>query len=220
MRPDLQGLRIPPTQLDVLSRVRVNALYRPTAPADLLAKLDDFKVFWGNALGFATLFFIPSLVLVVQVGLWIVVPELVIIFLLSAWRQWGWIRKTKRLPLLITLLEEVDRYNAIVKAIEINDQLEDAGNLEVRLSDRRKVLDGLRLTRVDLVRALKTERILRENQQFIALNAELFSNNLSALTALQVSEKATEQGRLLNEALQIAVDVQQEMRKLQNRLPD
>jgi hypothetical protein len=38
-----------------------------------------------------------------------------------------------------------------------------------------------------------------------------------ALTALQVSDQASEQGRLLNEALQIVVDVREEMRKLQNQ---
>jgi hypothetical protein len=64
---------------------------------------------------------------------------------------------------------------------------------------------------------LKTERILRENKKFIVSRAELFINNLATLTAMQVSEQASEHGRLLNEALQIALDVQQEMRSLQSQ---
>ena len=85
------------------------------------------------------------------------------------------------------------------------------------LKERKKVLEALKLTRNDLVRALKTERILRENKNFIVSRAELFINNLATLTAMQVSEQATEHGRLLNEALQIALDVQQEMRSLQSQ---
>jgi hypothetical protein len=38
-----------------------------------------------------------------------------------------------------------------------------------------------------------------------------------ALNALQINDKASEHGRLLNEALQIVVDVQEEMRKLQDQ---
>lgn len=66
-------------------------------------------------------------------------------------------------------------------------------------------------------RALKTERILRENKDIINMRPELFENNLIALRTLQVSEQATESGQLLNEALQVAVGVQEEMKKLQNQ---
>ncbi len=68
-----------------------------------------------------------------------------------------------------------------------------------------------------MIRALKTERILRENKNFIISNNELFANNLPTLSAMQVSEQASEHGRLLNEALQIALDVQLEMKRLQSQ---
>jgi hypothetical protein len=115
------------------------------------------------------------------------------------------------------LFEDVIRYNSVIKAIDINDQIEAAGNPDVGLKNREQVLHALRLTKEDIIRALKTERILRENEKFIKLNYQLFESNLVALTALQVSDQATEQGRLLNEALQIVVDVREEMRKLQNQ---
>lgn len=125
----------------------------------------------------------------------------------------GWIKykSTRR------LVKEVDRYNAVIKAVNINDQLEDAGNPGVGLSDREKVLQVLGVMQADLVRALKTERILRENKRFIAQHPQLFTTNLTALTALQLSDKASEYGRVLDQALQIAVGVQEEMKKLQNR---
>jgi hypothetical protein len=118
---------------------------------------------------------------------------------------------------LIKLFDDVNRYNAVLKAIDINDQLEAVGNPSVRLENREEVIHALRLVKEDIIRALKTERILRENAKFIKLNTQLFESNLMALTALQVSDKASEHGRFLKEALQIVVDVQEEMRKLQSQ---
>lgn len=118
---------------------------------------------------------------------------------------------------LINLFDDVDRYNSIIKAIEINDRIEDAGNAEVKIGDRAKVIQALQLIRDDLVRALKTERILRENKKFVDTNSELFANNLRTMNALQISDRSSQPGRLLNEALQLAMAVQAEMKKLQDR---
>jgi hypothetical protein len=120
-------------------------------------------------------------------------------------------------PSLKVLLADVERYNNVIKAIFINDQIEAAGNPEVAIKERKKVLEALQLTRSDLIRALKTERVLRENKKFILRNTELFDRNLPALSAMQVDERATEHGKLLNEALQIAMDVQLEMQRLQSQ---
>jgi len=115
------------------------------------------------------------------------------------------------------LLSDIKRFNSLIKSIHINDQLEEAGNFSVKLKDREKIIEALKLTREDLCRALKTERILRENKRFIARNPALFENNLIALTTLQVDDQASEQGRLLDEALQIALSTQEELRRFQKR---
>ncbi len=125
--------------------------------------------------------------------------------------QWATLKSTRR------LVKEVDRYSAVIKAVDISDQLEEAGNPGVGLSDREKVIQALSVMKADLERALKTERILRENKTFIAKHPQLFTINLMALTAVQLSDRASEYGRVLDQALQIAVGVQEEMRKLQNR---
>ncbi len=118
---------------------------------------------------------------------------------------------------LNTLLHEIDRFNAVIRAIDINDKIEAAGNTEVGIKERRRVIEALEYTRADLVRALRTEKILRENKKFIVNNSELLANNLATLTQMQVTERASEHGRLLNEALEIAMDVQQEMKRLQSQ---
>jgi uncharacterized membrane protein len=115
------------------------------------------------------------------------------------------------------LNKEVEKFNRVIKAIHINDQLENAGNSGATLEDREKVIEALQLLRDDLVRALKTERILRQNKKFFIESPTLFADNLAALVAVQVSNQATEQGRLLKEALEIGIAVKEEMNKLQSK---
>ena len=70
--------------------------------------------------------------------------------------KWRWLRKRQK-----NLLEEVDKYNTVIKAIEINDQLVAAGNKSTIVIDREKMMANLKTTRDNLTCALKTERILR-----------------------------------------------------------
>lgn len=148
----------------------------------------------------------------VPVAIAVICATLVIIII----GRWLWQKRTT-LTALVSLLQDVERYNSVIKAIQISDQIEAAGNRDATISDRQTVIDALHLTREDLLRALRTERILRENQEFIGTNPELFANNLTAIQALQVSDRASAYGQFLDRALQIGVSIQTEMRKLQNQ---
>nr|WP_026082330.1 hypothetical protein [Mastigocladopsis repens] len=238
MRDDLQGLEISQKELQKLTNLPVN-----DELIILLAPIKrGFSQFIEQAKGSegATVVFIGVTILVfthvifdVMIRLfadWVTIPSwiLLIIFSLSVgtvtqillyffWKQRNRTVQKNMTHSLKILLNDVDRYNAVIKAIDINDQIEAAGNPEVSLKERKKVLEALKLTKNDLVRALKTEKILRENKNFIISKSELFAHNLATLTAMQVSEQASEHGRLLNEALEIALDVQQEMRSLQSQ---
>ena len=212
MRVDIQGLEITAGELKHLSGVGFDRVYRP-------ATATKFTREALKTVGLIFLVLISCLLLVAifpRVYLvWIAIHLTAIVGLIfeDVWK----IRSSHQNKHLINLLDDVDRYNGIIKTIEINDKIEDAGNSGVKIVDRTKVIQALQLIRDDLVRALKTERIFRENKKFVATNSELFANNLIALSGLQISDKASEQGRLLNEALQLAVGVQAEMKKLQNR---
>lgn len=238
MRDDLQGLEISQDELQKLTNLPVNdQLLIITNPLQKLAKLYIQKIKSSEGatvifIGFATfvfgyLFFdiiikvflswitIPSWIVLIILGLWVGGLTQTILYLI--WRSKSKVVKLNMTNSLQILLNDVERYNTVIKAIDINDQIEEAGNPEVLIKERENVLAALKLTKADLVRALKTERILRENKSFILSNTELFVNNLATLTAMQVNEQATEHGRLLNEALQIALDVQHEMKRLQTQ---
>jgi hypothetical protein len=212
MRADIQGLEISVGELKRLSGAGPDRVYRP-------ASATKFAREALKTVGLIVLVLISCWLLVAIFPraylFWFALHLAAIAGLIfeDAWKIWC----SSQNKHLINLFDDVDRYNGIIKAIEINDKIEDAGNAEVKVGDRPKVIQALQLIRNDLVRALKTERILRENKKFVATNSELFANNLRTLNSLQISDRTSEQGRLLNEALQLAIGVQAEMKKLQDR---
>jgi hypothetical protein len=122
--------------------------------------------------------------------------------------KWKWFRKRQK-----NIFDEVEQYNTVIKAIDINDQLAEAGNQGATLIDREKVIATLEAVRANLISSLKTEQILRKNKALIA-NNERLPSSLATVQTLQVKNDAYEYTRLLNEALQAAQEVQAEMRKL------
>ncbi|MEG4045339.1 hypothetical protein [Microcoleus sp. Pol17_C1] len=211
MRADIQGLEITVGELKHLSGAGPDRVYRPASATN----------FAREALKTVLL------IILVLVSCWLLVaifPRAYLLWfalhlaaIVGLIFEDAWKIRCSHNKDLINLFDDVDRYNGIIKAIEINDKIEDAGNAAVKIGDRAKVIQALQLIRDDLVRALKTERILRENKKFVATNSELFANNLRTLNALQISDRASKQGRLLNEALQLAIGVQEEMKKFQDR---
>ena len=229
---DLDELIIPEKELEDLSGIALSDgftadFYRPAA-------LRDTKKLFSLLLN-ELLIFCVTLVVSLPVALLanqhqvgfsdaeIFVRVLQITFGLSvaitvAWNVYKWV-KAKPLQTLAGLLDEVEKYHEVIKALDIIDRLTAAGNLQANLINRGDAIEALKITRESLVCALKTERILRENQKFIGRRYELFANiesNLAALMALDVSDRATEYGQLLNEALEIGMSVHKEVRKLQN----
>ncbi|MGJ5629518.1 hypothetical protein [Nostoc sp. CALU 1950] len=238
MRDDLQGLEISQDELQKLTNLPVNEdLLIITNPLKILTKIYIEKIKSSEGatvvfIGFSTFVFVYILfdIIIKLFVKWVTIPSWILLIILSfwvggltqtilylIWKTRNKIVKNNMTKSLQILLNEVNRYNTVIRVIDINDQIEEAGNPEVLIKEREGVIEALKLTKSDLVRALKTERILRENKSFILSNTELFVNNLATLTAMQVTEQATEHGRLLNEALQIALDVQHEMKRLQTQ---
>lgn len=125
--------------------------------------------------------------------------------------------KLKPLRNVLHLMDEVEKFNDTVKAVEILDQLRRTGNVQENIVNREEVIQALKITRESLESAFQTERILREHQDFIDRRYELFAhleNNLTALMTFNMTNQANEYGELLNEALQIGISVHQEIQKM------
>lgn len=218
MQPDLIGLEISKGELRRLTGFDPEDVFRPSIMADRQKRL-GFLLNEGLVaialtpiiVGFIYAFLIlPTIGSSIKLGiLLLILVPLAVMLGRSLWRRFT-------CPHALTiLLDEVDKYHQVVNAIDIHDQLATTGNTRSSITDREKVIAALQLIREDLVRALKSERILRDNKKLLANNQELFANNLANLQALEVSSQAGEYAQLLNQSLQIALDVQAEIRKLQ-----
>lgn len=217
MQPDLVGLEISKGEIRRLTGFDPEDVFRPSIMADKDKRLGFFlnEALVALALtpiivgGIYAFIILPTLGSSNKLGLilLIIVPVAVVVGR-SLWRK-------KTCPHALTiLLDEVEKYYQVIQAIDIHDQLANSGNTQSNISDREKVISALELIREDLVRALKSERILRDNKRLLANNQDLVVNNLANLQTLQVSSQASEYAQLLNQSLQIALDVQAELRKL------
>ena len=121
----------------------------------------------------------------------------------------------KPLPMQKRLFEEVERYNKLVRAIHVSDEIDAAGVEGAKIHDRVTLLKSMAIARTDLMRALKIERVMRENADVASPDFQLFNVDLTQIAAMQVEDAASQHGRLMNEAFDIAQAVQVEVRKLQ-----
>ncbi|MBD2357613.1 hypothetical protein H6G41_23865 [Tolypothrix sp. FACHB-123] len=219
MQPDLLGLEISKGELRRLTGFDPEDVFRPSIMADRERRL-GFLINEGLVAlaltpiivgGIYAFIILPAIGSSIKLGilLLILVPIAVLVGR-SLWRKFTCPQG------LTILLDEVDKYHSVINAIDINDQLATSGNSQSSIDDRDRVISALQLIREDLVRALKTERILRDNKKLLANNQELFVNNLANLQALQQSNQAGEYAQFLNQSLQIALDVQAEINKLQS----
>ncbi len=115
------------------------------------------------------------------------------------------------------LYEEVTRFNRLVRAIHVSDEIDAAGVPGARIQDRDALLKSMAVARTDLMRALKLERIMREHADVSSVEFQLFNVELTQAAAMEVEDAATQQSKLMNEAFQIARSVQIEVHKLQTQ---
>jgi hypothetical protein len=242
MQPDLEELRIKEQEIEELSGINLSDvlmgnLYRTSVLRDGLIgkkrrnrqKLASFIFNEALIFGLTLIISLPITLLVTkntasapdtQAFFQFLQLTLVMSMVLTiGWNIYMW-WKAKPLAALANLAEEVEKYNEVIKALDIIDKLTAVGNLPLNLMNRDEAIKALNVTKDSLICALRTERILRENQEFIGRRYELFvniENNLTALMAFDVNNQASEYGRLLNEALEIGMSVHKEVRKLQDK---
>jgi len=141
----------------------------------------------------------------------------------ALWNGFIWLR-SNALKTLAHLLDDVDKHNEIIDALQVLDELtavQNTSTLGVNstspLENRADVLQALSATRESLVCGLMTERVLRKHQRSLARRHDLFTNietNLATLQSLQLNHAANDYGHLLNDALQIGMSVRHEIEQL------
>jgi hypothetical protein len=134
-------------------------------------------------------------------------------------------QQAKQMKSFVKLLDEVDKYNGVIKALALIDELEtiehSTSQLQLnRLKIRKEVIEALKVTRASLMSALRVEKIMRTHKHLRERRYELLSNlenNLNTLLTFEISECASEYSQLLHQSLQIGMSVHHEMRRLNKR---
>jgi hypothetical protein len=229
MQQRLTELRITASQLEKLTGLDISdafmgRVYRPSVFRSS-HRLLPFLITEAFTLGLILIFCLPA-GLVVGRGLGILTNSNTLAFVLimggisvlifAVWNLYMW-RQTKALTTLAHLLDEVDKHNEIIAAVNVMDELSTVRNETIQVIDREEVLRALTATRESLINALLTEKILRKHQRLMTRRQELFTNietNLATLQTLQVDSQANEYGQLLNEALQIGLSIRSELEQI------
>lgn len=235
MKPDLERLKITERELENLSGFDVNEIfiggvfggvYRPSNFQNH-KRLASFCLTEIFVLIVTFIFTLPIALLAIRNSPNAINDLAVILQLLQmnlgitlmvfiSWNVYMWL-KIKHIKALTHLLDEVDKYNEVIQAVYLLDQLEAVRNTQVNLINRNEVIEALNVTRDSLVCGLMTEKILRNNRGLLARRYDLFvniENNLTTLRTLEVNNQANEYGQLLNNALQIGMSVRKEVQNL------
>ena len=230
---NLDNLRITDRELDELTGLDISDTTMGWAYRQA-AFTSPHKLSWLGAqllsCGVMIIFCLPITLLLIRavsdnneatVRAWLPVGGVVAIALTLSLALYRW-QSGKRLLKLSHLLDDIDRFNETVAAVEILEELSAVGSRVTKthqpnLENRDHVLEALHLTRESLICALTTEKVMRTHHQLISRQQEMFANierNLATLQLMQVDESANDYSRLLNEAIQIGTSVHQELTHL------
>ncbi|WRH66251.1 MAG: hypothetical protein RSE13_21915 [Planktothrix sp. GU0601_MAG3] len=209
---DSDGLEITPGELKHWSGINKNLLYRPGTAKKFIGEGLKTLVITGLLL---ISYWIWSLIFPELALIFIVIYLILIILLVLEDIIKIWL--TLNRPQCVKLFNQVDRYNTIVKALSIYNELEATEHPQAKLDNQDAIIQALKLIRIELIRGLKIERILKKHKKFIEKNPELFELNFTALTVLQTEKPTTESGRLLYQAFEIASEVHQLLKQLQEQ---
>lgn len=139
------------------------------------------------------------------------------------WNVYLW-QQVKQVKSLARLMDKVDKYNHVIQAIALIDELESASRSPSRcnsLSTRKEVIQALSITKETLSSALQAEKLMRKHRKFLSSHHELFANlenNLTNLISFDLSHQVNEYSHLVNESLQIGLSVHKELKKLNNQI--
>jgi hypothetical protein len=118
-------------------------------------------------------------------------------------------RRARQLHSLYELQQAADRFDKLVQALGVADSVQSVLGQAPSQADRQRALQVLAINRENLVRALRVERILRENRKLLAdVGAGAIQEALLPMEAVRIDARASEYARIVTENLAIAAEVQ------------
>jgi hypothetical protein len=128
-------------------------------------------------------------------------------------------RKYERLESLRRLRKlfiECENYNKIIKSIDVKDQI--ANVLDKNQDDeaRKEILSVLDKIHSNLVKALKIDKVLRENEDIITTTRESLEITFAELQYADITQNASQYLECVDEVLALGMSLNQEFKMLHN----
>ncbi|MBP0016493.1 MAG: hypothetical protein J7647_02920 [Cyanobacteria bacterium SBLK] len=128
-------------------------------------------------------------------------------------------QRAKQFKPLTHLLDEIDKYNRVVHSVTFVDRLNSLQSSNSPEGEKRlETFNLLQTIRHSLMTALKVERLMREQTQWIASRHELLAtleSDLDVLMEFTARQDEKDNSQLFNEALQIGLNVHKEIKRFQ-----
>ncbi len=136
---------------------------------------------------------------------------------MSGWFSYDEEQKENSLRFLLPLTQEVEKFNRLVRAADVKDQLGSATGKNVGSEERSQAIETLSQLRSQIENALKVERVLRENQDVVTAQVERFEGATVGNYAQLMTDQAVEYRQVLDEALKLGDRVRVELKTLHDR---
>lgn len=124
--------------------------------------------------------------------------------------------KVNKLELLLRLRKlflECENYNQIINSIGVKDQIAEV--LENNKDEtREEILQGLLKIRNNLIKALKLDRIMRENQDVITAHRESLEITFAELEYLDMANNASQYSEFVDDVLNLGINLNKEFEDL------
>jgi len=143
----------------------------------------------------------------------LVLIVILIVTCFSSWNESDLVaQRRQHASELRAMWDDIDRLNQTLAHIHVVDQLASAGN-DVQIDARREVIQAIRTTRENLVKAFKTATILRENPDFD--RKTLGATAISPVQgATELSDRAGDLADALNSAIEIDMRANEKIKQL------
>ena len=125
------------------------------------------------------------------------------------------LRRLESLKQLNKLWNEVDNYNKIIRSIDVKDQISNILEKETE-SGREEILQSMEKIHDNLIKAIKIDKIIRENEDVISIERESLELTFAELKYTEMKDQASKYSDLVDEILDLGKTLNSEFEELQS----
>lgn len=164
---------------------------------------------------FFTKLYLPALFISISLGCLMGIPTAKDSRKQLIYQKRAKIERLESLYQLRRLFIELENYNKIIKSIDVKEQINYVLN-SINEPIEKEALDALSKIKDNLIKALKIEKILRDNKDISIKNLESLNLTFAELQFTDISKQASDYSELVEQILDVGVSLNQEFEILRD----